>query len=95
MKNQSINLSICLTDIPKTAIKKSKNGKLYVGINIRQRNEPDQFGQDIYAIIAQSKEERELKKDKVYVGNGKIFSFNEKIEEMKPVKAEDLDDLPF
>lgn len=95
MQNSLINMSICLSDIDKTKIKKAKNGKLYIGLTIRQRKEPDQYGQDVYAHIAQTKEEREAKVDKVYVGNGKLVNFNESVGEMIEATAKDVDDLPF
>lgn len=96
--NALINLSICLTDIPKNKIKKAKNGKLYVAITIKPRKEPDQFGQDCYAVIAQTKEEREAKTDLIYVANGDFVSFsaqNESVAEMTAATDEDYHDLPF
>ena len=95
MQNSLINLSICLSDIDKKKIKKAKNGKLYMGLTIKQRKEPDQYGQDVYSYIAQTKEEREAKAEKIYVGNGKLVNFNENVGEMSEAPVEDTDDLPF
>lgn len=93
-----INLSICLTDIPKDKIKKASNGKLYIGITVKPRKTPDDFGQDTYAVIAQSKEERAAKVDQVYIANGDYVSFKsapESVAAMGTASAEDMDDLPF
>lgn len=95
MENALINLSICLSDIPKDRIKKASNGKLYVGLTIRKRKEKDQYEQDIYSFISQTKEEREAKADKVYTGNGRYIEFYESIDEMKDPSVSDTDDLPF
>ncbi len=95
MDNSMINLSICLSDIPKNRIKKASNGKLYIGVSIRKRKEPDQFDQDIYAYVQQSKEEREAKEEKQFVGNGKLINFTQNVSEMAPASADDTDDLPF
>ena len=96
MENAVINLSICLSDLPKEKIQKAKNGKLYININIRKRKEPDQFGQDVYATVQQTKEEKEAKTDKLYVGNGKYVKFDAPgTGEMVKPKEEDIDGLPF
>ena len=95
-KNALINLSICLSDIPKDKIKKSeKNGKLYLSIAVLPRNEPDQYGQDAYAIINQSKEERTANTPRIYIANGKVVTFNDKPEDMPPAPVSYIDDLPF
>lgn len=93
-----INLSICLTDIPKQKIKKGSNGKLYIRITVKPRKTPDDYGQDTYAIVAQSKEECDAKEPAVYVANGDYISFKsapENIGEMSRASAEEMDDLPF
>jgi hypothetical protein len=77
MNNAIINLSLCLSDIPKEKLRKSeKNGKVYVNITVAPRKEEDKFGNNVYAIIQQTKEERADKKDKKYVGEGKFIDFS-------------------
>lgn len=68
--------SICLTDIPKEKITTGKNGKKYISIVTDNRREPDQYGNTHTVYINQSKEERESKQTKQYVGNGKEYLFN-------------------
>lgn len=95
-----INISICLTDIPKEKITTSeKNGKKYLNIVVDKRKEVSKFGETHTVFISQSKEEREAKSDKKYIGGGKEFIFDKK-EEIQVVEAEVIEpqpsnDLPF
>jgi hypothetical protein len=73
--------SICLSDIPESAIISHKNGKKYINLVTWDNDEPDKFGNDFSVQIAQSKEERERKEKKVYLGNGKIYKGNESKQE--------------
>lgn len=62
--------SICLTDIPKEKITTSeKNGKKYLNINIWVNDDVDEYGQIGSLQISQTKDEREAKVKKVYIGN--------------------------
>ncbi len=96
-----INLSICLSDLPKEKITTSgKNGKKYLSIIVDERKEKDQYGNTHTVYVSQTKEEREAKQPKTYVGNGKEYKFEQKPAE--PVKAEIIgtpyveeNDLPF
>ena len=44
-----------------------------VKITISLSDEPNKWGQNVSAFVSQSKEEREGKESKTYVGNGKTF----------------------
>lgn len=101
MQNAVINLSLCLSDIPKDKIKQSeKNGKKYLSVNIRMKKDgKDQYGQDIYAIVAQTKDERAAGVEKIYIGSGEYVTFSAGDPtatelEAAPV-AYNTDDLPF
>ena len=48
------------------------NGSKYVKLNINIKNEPDQFGNQGPVIVDQTKEEREAKVAKTYLGNCKV-----------------------
>ena len=64
--------SICLSDIDKTKIAKSdKNGKLYLSVDIWVNEQPDNYGNIGSINVRQSKEEREAKEKKTYIGNFK------------------------
>lgn len=99
-----IKASINLSAIPKDKIIEGKKGK-YLPITITVNDEPDQFGNQGPVIVDQSKEEREAKTAKTYLGNCKVVwtngTFPDKIpyegqaagQQAKPVAAEP--DLPF
>jgi hypothetical protein len=67
--------SICLSDIPKDKITISSNGKKYVNIVVDQRKEKDQYDNTHTVYMSQSKDERQAKVPKKYVGNGKEYTF--------------------
>lgn len=47
-----INFSICLSDIPKAAIRKAKNGKKYLSLTIaRLKDPPDKYGNSHYVKV--------------------------------------------
>ena len=99
----SINLSL----IPKDKIINGKKGK-YLPIAITVNDEVDQFGNHGPVVVDQSKEEREAKVAKVYLGNSKVVwsngTFPEPVKLDQPVTAaapqpkaapQVEDDLPF
>lgn len=75
MKNAVINISICLSDIPTDKIKVGKNGKKYLNVTIAGRKEPDQYENNVTVYTSQSKEEREAKAEKSYIGAGRHIEF--------------------
>tara|TARA_R100001440_G_scaffold1340_1_gene4459 strand:- start:9616 stop:9966 length:351 start_codon:yes stop_codon:yes gene_type:complete len=104
---QIINTSINLTVIPKHKIIDGKKGK-YLPITITLNDEPDQFGNDGPVTVAQTKDERESKEAKTYLGNAKVVWDNGQLvasrnenqsapafrsEKTQEVKQDD--DLPF
>tara|TARA_R110000803_G_scaffold37663_2_gene81264 strand:- start:117 stop:434 length:318 start_codon:yes stop_codon:yes gene_type:complete len=70
-----INASINLNHIDKSKIIEGKKGK-YLPISISINDEVDQFGNQGPITIAQSKEERDAKVAKTYLGNVKIVWTN-------------------
>ena len=66
-----INFSFDLTKIPKDKIIDGKKGK-YLPVTLTLNDELDNFGNNGPVIVAQSKEEREAKTAKVYLGNAKV-----------------------
>jgi hypothetical protein len=98
-----IAISICLSDIPKSAIFEAQNGKKYLSLDIIAKKEKDQYGKDITVALTQTKEQREAKADTVWLGSGKTFVFepaqqpqaqNHVQYQSKPMNLED-DTLPF
>ena len=92
-----IVLNICVSDLPKDKIIKGRNGKEYINLVLDERREVSQFGETHTITLSQSKEEREAKTPKVFVGGGKEYVF-ERREQPQPqaqAKSSEIDDLPF
>ena len=70
-----IKASINLNEIPKDKIIIGKKGK-YLPITITLNDEVDQFGNQGPVIVDQTKEEREAKVAKTYLGNVKVVWTN-------------------
>ena len=67
--------SIDLTKVPKDRIIVGKKGK-YINVAITVNDEEDQFGNFGPIIVDQTKEEREAKAPKTYLGNVKVVWTN-------------------
>ena len=70
-----IKTSINLNEIPKDKIITGKKGK-YLPITITLNDEVDQFGNQGPVVVAQTKEEREAKIAKTYLGNVQVVWTN-------------------
>jgi len=70
-----IKTSINLSAIPKDKIIEGKKGK-YLPITITINDEVDQFGNQGPVIVSQTKEEREAKTEKTYLGNAQVVWTN-------------------
>ena len=53
--------------------------QIFSSIDLSINDDVNDYGQNIKAYVSQSKEDREAKKDKFYVGNGKTFWTDGKI----------------
>lgn len=51
----------------------TKKGEKGVSIIISTNDESNQWGQNVSAYVSQTKEQREEKKPRFYVGNGSVF----------------------
>ena len=103
-----IATSIDLTKIPKDKIINGKKGK-YLPITITLNDELDQFGNNGPVVVQQSKEEREAKTEKTYLGNVKVVWTNgdnvavapkdgqaaAPVQAAPAAAAAPVDDLPF
>lgn len=95
-----ITVSIELSKVPKEQIVE-KNGKKYLNIVVDNRKEPDQYGNTHTVYMSQSKEDRTNKVPKVYIGNGKEYTFggqptaNISNPNQYNPSPENVDDLPF
>jgi hypothetical protein len=71
-----IVIDICLSDIPEWSRKKANNGKVYAKFCIAERKEKDKYENTHTVYMNPTKEQREAKESKHYVGNGKQLVFN-------------------
>ena len=71
-----INASINLAKVGKDKITVTERGK-YLNISIVLSDEADRYGYDTAITLNQSKEERDAKEKKVYIGNGKTVWRND------------------
>ena len=103
-----LNLSIDVSSLPKEKFVKGKNGKVYYNFTVSLNDDTNQFGQNVSAFDSQTKEEREAKKKKDFIGNGKIVWTDGSIvvaerQDQEPpkvasapvVEAKGGDDFPF
>lgn len=95
-----INCSICLSDIPKEKIKLYDNGKKYLSVVVSDLREKDAYGNTHSIYVSQTREEREAREKRIYLGNGKAVNFNReshpRIDEVADLPpATGYDDLPF
>ena len=106
-----VSASLNLSALDKSKIQKLdkegnpfKNGAMYYNVDIILNDEPNQFGQDCSISTAQTKEEREVKAKRNYIGNGKTVwngsggvkvSTAQPIAERSAASSQNNDDLPF
>lgn len=102
----SLNSMYIKTDVLEKILQTlKKKGEKGIEITISINDEANDYGQNLSAFVSQTKEQREEKKPRFYVGNGKTFWTDGTIKvpekEQQPVEVEaeviddEDDDLPF
>ena len=66
-----INASIRVDKLPKEKFVKGKDGAVYYNLTISVQDE-SRYGNNVGIFDSQTKEEREAKKSRNYLGNGKV-----------------------
>ena len=89
---QVINISICLSDIPKDKIFTAQNGKKYVSLTVVEKKEIDQWGKTHFVALSKNKDSKEEKI--VYVGSGKFVVPNTEPKQTEVVTPQDIDEMP-
>ena len=97
-----INFSLRVDKLPKEKFVAGKDGAHYYNGTISINDETNEWGQNVSIIDSQTKEERDAKKPKTYLGNGKVVWNDGNIKnavktdnvEVKATSVE-ADDLPF
>lgn len=97
-----INLSIRVDKLPKEKFVMGKDGAVFYNCTLNINDEANQWGQNVSLTDSQTKEEREAKKAKTYLGNGTVVWTDGKITAVKKEgqpavkEAVEVDDLlPF
>jgi len=94
-----INLSLRVDKLPKEKFVQGKDGAVYYNFTIGVNDESNQWGQNVSATDSQTKEEREAKKPKMYLGNGNVVWTDGNIKladkKVEATKQEVESDLPF
>lgn len=95
-----LSISIDVTKIPRDQIKAHENGAKYVNLDVWINDEEDKYGNHASVSLKQTKEDREAKAKKTYIGNGKkVYGWGENATS-KPASSRssrdaDSDDIPF
>ena len=95
-----INYSLRVDKLPKEKFIAGKDGAVYINLTMSV-NDETRYGNNASVMISQTQEEREAKKPRTYIGNGKVVWTDNKItlaerEEAKEVVQEaETSDLPF
>jgi hypothetical protein len=94
---QLIGCSIDVTKIDKSKLVDGKNGAKYFNFNISVEDEPNQFGKDCSITLPQSKEERDAKAKRVFIGSGKTLWRSTKQHQTVAPQTQETggNDLPF
>ena len=97
-----INASLRVDKLPKEKFVAGKDGAFYYNFTIAVNDKSDNYGNNVSITDSQTQEEREAKKPKTYLGNGKVVWTDGNITKAEksvneiPVKSEVLEsDLPF
>jgi hypothetical protein len=96
-----INFSLDVAALPKEKFVSAANGKVYVNLTMAV-NDETRYGNNTSIYVSQTKEEREAKKQRSYLGNGKVLWTDGKItlaereqEAEQAPQQKEVADLPF
>ena len=93
MDGKLINISINVSKITKDRLYPGKNGAQYCSLDVWVNDEEDQYGKDVSVSESLTKEEREAKTPRNYVGNGKkLLGWDRSADDATP---SDDQSLPF
>jgi hypothetical protein len=90
-----LSLSIDVTKINKSELITGEKGT-YLNLTVSLNDEADKFGNTVSAWQSQTKEQREAKANRTFLGNGKvIFDSEGKQQQQAPQVQEEDNLLPF
>ena len=95
-----INYSLRVDKLPKEKFVSGKDGAVFVNLTMSVDDET-RFGNNTSIYVSQTKEEREAKKNRTYLGNGKVVWNNgvitnveKEVKETEKAEVSEVD-LPF
>lgn len=96
-----INYSIRVDKLPKEKFIAGKDGAVYLNLTMSV-NDETRYGNNASIYVSQTKEENEAKKQRSYVGNGKvvwnngsIINAEKEVKTEQVLEATEVSDLPF
>ena len=89
-----LSLSIDVTKINKSELITGEKGT-YLNLTVSLNDEADKFGNTVSAWQSQTKEQREAKVNRTFLGNGKVIFDSEGKQQQAPQVQEVDDSLPF
>ena len=96
-----INFSLNVAKLPKEKFIAGKDGAVYVNLTMSV-NDETRYGNNTGIYVSQTQEEREAKKKKTYLGNGKVVWNNgtivnaeNEVQEAVQEHPAEADGLPF
>lgn len=96
-----INFSLNVAKLPKEKFIAGKDGAVYVNLTMSV-NDETRYGNNTGIYVSQTQEEREAKKQKTYLGNGKvvwnngtILNAEKEVQEVVQEHPKEEADLPF
>ena len=91
-----INFSLNVAKLPKEKFIAGKDGAVYVNLTMSV-NDETRYGNNVAIMDSQTKEEREAKVQRNYLGNGKVVWTNDiiKLAEKEETVNTPSNDLPF
>ena len=91
-----VSASIDLAKIDKSTIVEGKNGAKYVNFTVALNDETNDWGKNVSVYHTQSKEQRDAKEQRQYVGNGKVVWTDGTVNVAeRTVEAAEKSALPF
>ena len=96
-----INYSLRVDKLPKEKFIAGKDGAVYLNLTMSV-NDETRYGNNASIYVSQTKEENEAKKQRSYVGNGKvvwnngsIINAEKEVKTEQVLEATEVSDLPF
>ncbi len=96
-----INFSLDVKSLPQEKFQEHPNGKVYINLTMSV-NDETRYGNNTGIYVSQTQEEREAKKKKTYIGNGKVVWNNgtivnaeKEVQEAVQEHPAEADGLPF